>query len=1220
MEHEHTPSQEAFSVGAAVPASRRERFFRPVDWLAFGVATLLSFAVYGYTLAPTVTLEDSGELAVGGDWAGVPHPPGYPVWTLCAWVFCRIFQFVPYRGQPNPAWAIGLMSAFFGALATGITAMLICRSGSDLLRGTRRLAPAEETDAWAIPIVSPRLENAIGCIGGVVASLLFAFTNVMWSQAVIVEIYTLNAFFLMMLFLLTYRWMHDPRDIWLYWTGFIFGLSLAHYYVLLLALLPLAILVFLKDLRLFRDFSLTALPFAVVITMMKLGTLPFIRHPTDITCGVYLTLNFFILLYAYFFLPRGRTVALTILLAELGFAFYAYMPLASDFRNPPINWGYPRTWQGFLHAVGRGQYERIVPTNVLSLRFLQQVMDYFIDLRRQFTIGPEMLGFLPFAGWTIMVTGRRVGALVGALMVTAITVVLAMVEKFGLSPDRSIALSLFGEWVEIYKIGMAAVLILALIGFLTMVMEQAGELAGRLRPRRGNASLSDRVIIVLAGLGLLAAYGVFVARLGHNVAAIVSSFTQPGALSEAGQVSVAVRKIVGLVALMLLPPILAVLFGLLPRTRWKVTTLMDSNAQKWLLAVMAGFLALSVALIAFANPRGDIQDAFIQKVKFIGSHGLFAMWIGYGLILLLAQANTLFRRWGLERFTPVLLTGSVLLVGIPFLVNAFDSEMLRIYGGAEQNGHDFGWQFGNYQLRGADAIWEERTPEEEPLPNPAYPPAMTTNAIFYGGTDPGRFVPTYMIYSARVREDVYLITQNALADHTYMSVMRDLYGDRIWIPSPPESQSAFQRYVNEVRTGKRPRNAELTFEEGRVQVSGALGVMEINGILAQMIFERNNWRHDFYVEESYVIPWMYPHLTPHGLIMKINRHPVPLSDDILRQDLDFWDWYQRRLNSNRKFIRDIVARKSFSKLRSAIAGLYANRGLFPQAETAFQEARLLYPLSPEANFRLVQEVLLRMNRLSECRQVISAFHRQDPGNDKIPPFLEQLKRIERLSSNIEELERELAMQKGRVDIGKAIRLAGLYQEAGRMAPFLQLAGQLLANTNLPPVFHFHLAQLYARVNRTAEMSIALDLCQRHLPSNLNPEIYIEMARMYALSRDQTAMQKMLAVLEQYLNRRPDDWKAWLDMSSVAHVLNRMDEATRALREALRRGGREAESLVQQNPRLVSLLPRLAPRPALPLSLPGLEPGLPTPDLPPLIRPSLPPRTPRGTFAPTPPPP
>ena len=46
-------------------------------------------------------------------------------------------------------------------------------------------------------------------VGGVGGSLVFAFSPVMWSQATIVEVYTLNAFFLM-IFLLTYRWMRRP--------------------------------------------------------------------------------------------------------------------------------------------------------------------------------------------------------------------------------------------------------------------------------------------------------------------------------------------------------------------------------------------------------------------------------------------------------------------------------------------------------------------------------------------------------------------------------------------------------------------------------------------------------------------------------------------------------------------------------------------------------------------------------------------------------------------------------------------------------------------------------------------------------------------------------------------------------------------------------------------------------------------------------------------------
>ena len=46
-----------------VPAKSDGPFFRRVDWIAALVATLVSLG-YLYTLAPDVTLEDSGELAV----------------------------------------------------------------------------------------------------------------------------------------------------------------------------------------------------------------------------------------------------------------------------------------------------------------------------------------------------------------------------------------------------------------------------------------------------------------------------------------------------------------------------------------------------------------------------------------------------------------------------------------------------------------------------------------------------------------------------------------------------------------------------------------------------------------------------------------------------------------------------------------------------------------------------------------------------------------------------------------------------------------------------------------------------------------------------------------------------------------------------------------------------------------------------------------------------
>jgi len=53
--------------------------FRKVDWWTMGWTVSVMGLVYFLTLAPEVTLEDSGELVTGSYYAGIPHPPGYPV-------------------------------------------------------------------------------------------------------------------------------------------------------------------------------------------------------------------------------------------------------------------------------------------------------------------------------------------------------------------------------------------------------------------------------------------------------------------------------------------------------------------------------------------------------------------------------------------------------------------------------------------------------------------------------------------------------------------------------------------------------------------------------------------------------------------------------------------------------------------------------------------------------------------------------------------------------------------------------------------------------------------------------------------------------------------------------------------------------------------------------------------------------------------------------------
>jgi tetratricopeptide (TPR) repeat protein len=440
-----------------------------------------------------------------------------------------------------------------------------------------------------------------------------------------------------------------------------------------------------------------------------------------------------------------------------------------------------------------------------------------------------------------------------------------------------------------------------------------------------------------------------------------------------------------------------------------------------------------------------------------------------------------------------------------------------------------------------------------------------------------------MIYGAQVREDVYLITQNALADNTYMNVMRDLYGDRIWIPSMADSSMAFKQYVDEVQAGKRPPNPGLVVENGRVHVTGVSGVMEINGIICQMIFDHNQFRHDFYVEESYVIPWMYPYLTPHGLILKLNRTPTPLDPRTVRNDRDFWDWYTRRLVDSVKFRRDVVARKSFSKLRSAIAGLYRSRMMPDLAEEAFLQARLLYPLSPEAVFRLAQEVWLQQGRFVEARRLLSEFCDLDPGNKQSKAFLARIDDLERSNAEIRQIQEKASNRT--LSFEDSMKIASLYLRSEQQGQFMAVMQSVLQNPDLTAQRLYQCAQLLFTGQRIPEMNQALQRCMEKLTPQDPPSILLSIVEVFRRTRQ---VQPMLTAMQMYLKQQPDDWKMWIDLAIIQDAMGKRTEAARALSTALRKGGREADTIARSDPRLSRLLtPQTSAGSQPPLAIPGL---------------------------------
>ena len=264
----------------------------------------------------------------------------------------------------------------------------------------------------------------------------------------------------------------------------------------------------------------------------------------------------------------------------------------------------------------------------------------------------------------------------------------------------------------------------------------------------------------------------------------------------------------------------------------------------------------------------------------------------------------------------------------------------------------------------------------------------------------------------------------------------------IHTPSLEDSQRAFEEYVTDAKRRldhdqkfpnepKQIRPGEDVREErGRIQVSGQVAVMAINGLLTKVIFDKNP-NHEFFVEESFPLDWMYPYLTPSGVIMKINRQPLEeFTQDIVDRDHRFWSKYSERLIGNwitydtsvsnicefaeqtyvrrnyshvkvsgkevfpdGRFVRDDDAQKAFSKLRSAIAGVYfwrineaGRRGnlaeqqrMIKECDFAFKQAFAFCPFSPEAVFRY-SNLLISLGKIEDALMIAKTFQKLDPNN------------------------------------------------------------------------------------------------------------------------------------------------------------------------------------------------------------------------------------------------
>ena len=1195
------PSPVIAAVKAKIPP-----MFRRVDWLTFFLTAGVIWIIYVITLAPELTLEDSGELCTGSFYAGIPHPPGYPVWTLYTWLFTVI---VPFG---NIAWRVALAEATAGAVACGLVAMMVSRGSSMLMEGIADLKTM--TGKW---------EKAICLVAGVVAGLVFGLDTFMWKESVVVNrvcVFSVPWFLAMLL--LVMRWMYAPQQYrYLYWAFFMYGLSITTHQSLLVASLGLEIVIAASKPRLGRDmFFWNSIVWVVI-------------HLIHIFTGNWVFANLNGQMFSFLFNSVGvcsliACVALTFITKEffseilptllmgllfaVGFAFYLYLPI-SGMTNPPMQWGYPRTVDGFLHALSRGQYQQPDPTNIFLeggiVRLFKQVGYLVTGLAEEYTWVYLFIALVPFVVFFKMRRRERVWILGLAAFYLCNGVLLMMLMNP--SPERASV-----DLVKVFFISSHAI-VAVLVGYGLALI--AAFMATHYEKFRVWGMAGGGVAALLAIWSLIDAtrkhfggrdgIGVPFAEVGHWIGQAFSPNT----------------------------------FG------------MPVFASLFLLAMPFIFIA---ALLLYRN-RAPLVIAF-------GLFAIMPLHAGLSHWHKSEQRDHWFGYWfGHDMFTP------------PFGIYPEMTRDAVLYGGT-----DPGRFCPTYMIFCESFIPDKDKPKEDQKFDRRDVYIITQNALADGTyleyirahynrskqIDPPFFqnavqrVLDFGKSKDRLEEDRLNNNQhtNILARIAYQLLDRPFIarGERIearrraehvypakeiYIASDRDSAECFNTFYTDAKLRKehdllhpneppqvRPgEEINLDQARGTISVGGNTAVMSINGLITKVIFD-NNPTNEFFLEESFPLDWMYPYLSPFGIIMKINREKLPeITEEMVKKDHAFWSEYSTRFIGNwitydtkvseiadfvqrvhlrhdftgfkgdRRFIRDEDGQKAFSKLRSSIAASvydwrFRNARTQPERDRMMKETDFAYrqavafcPFSPEAVFHYVK-FLADVGRIDDAIIVAETCFKLDPDNSAVENLVNNLRDFKKRgmgvgTSQIDKLEKDY--HDNPANVQTAFSLMGAYMQMQQPGKALAIAEAMEKQVQENPTntqLTFSLMGAYSQMQQPGRALAMADRLEKEIhdhPTNTqlalalimnyqqmqqparavaladqmlaNPgadeETIVNLAKFYAQTSNYAKLEAALEVLTRHSPSVPE---SWYDLAGLKMMLGKTNEVVPNLKRAL----------------------------------------------------------------------
>jgi len=219
-----------------------------LSWLLAAAAGIGSGAVYRTTLAPTVaSSRDSAELALAAITAGVPHPTGYPLYTLLGHLWVNVVS------VGDPGWRLNLFSAFCSALAVALFAVTLLRLVKSF------------SAAW-------------------LGAMVFALSPVFWLESTVAEVYPLHMLLQSAILWSWIRWEDNEGRRGLGLMAFLIGLSFTHHLMTVLILPCVGLAVLLRAPSWWNARTILRLALLLVLPLSLYAYLPIVLAGSPEIC------------------------------------------------------------------------------------------------------------------------------------------------------------------------------------------------------------------------------------------------------------------------------------------------------------------------------------------------------------------------------------------------------------------------------------------------------------------------------------------------------------------------------------------------------------------------------------------------------------------------------------------------------------------------------------------------------------------------------------------------------------------------------------------------------------------------------------------------------------------------------------------------------------------------------------------------------------------------